>query len=61
VESSARRLSIEVVEVDIDTDDLLVGRYGLMVPVVLGPDDEVLAEGIIDAGALRRALRRLRR
>ncbi|MGD2102578.1 MAG: glutaredoxin family protein [Acidimicrobiia bacterium] len=53
----ARRLAIEVVEVDIDTDDELVGNYGLRIPVVLGPGDEVLAEGVIERGALRRSVR----
>ncbi|HEU4915800.1 MAG TPA: glutaredoxin family protein [Acidimicrobiia bacterium] len=50
-----------LVEVDIDTDDVLTRDFGLRVPVLLGPGDVVLAEGVIEAGSLRRALRRMRR
>ncbi len=46
-------------EVDIDTDDVLTRDFGLRVPVLLGPGDVVLAEGVIEAGSLRRALRRM--
>jgi Glutaredoxin-like domain (DUF836) len=48
-----------VEEVDIDTDDALVRDYGLRVPVVIGPDGQVIAEGEIDARALARSLRKL--
>lgn len=48
-----------VVEVDIDADDALTRDYGLRVPVLLGPGDVVLAEGVIDVKTLRRALRRI--
>jgi hypothetical protein len=62
VRSAARWSGVGVIEVDIDDDDGLVARYGLRIPVVLGPDDEVLAEGVIaDVRALRRAIRRLAR
>jgi hypothetical protein len=44
--------------VDIDTDEDLIERYGLRIPVVLGPGDVVLAEGVIeDLESLRRAIR----
>jgi hypothetical protein len=46
-------------EVDIDGDDALTRDFGLRVPVVLGPGDVVLAEGVIEARPLRRALRRM--
>jgi hypothetical protein len=60
VEWAARRLHVDLVEVDIDTDDGLIARYGLRIPVVLGRDDQVIAEGVIDdARALRRAMRAL--
>ena len=36
-----------VEEIDIDGDDTLLSLYGMRIPVVLGPGDEVLAEGII--------------
>ena len=48
-------------EIDIDSDDLLLQEFGLRIPVLLDPDDRVLAEGNIDARRLRRRLRRLRR
>jgi hypothetical protein len=61
VRSEARRLGIDVVEVDVDDDDRLLALYGLRIPVVLGPGDQVLAEGVIeDRRALRRVLRRAR-
>jgi hypothetical protein len=48
-------------EIDIDSDDLLLQEFGLRIPVLLGPDDRVLAEGNIDGRGLRRRLRRVRR
>lgn len=60
--SEAERLGIAVEEIDIDQDEDLLVNYGLRIPVVLGPEDRVLAEGAIDEPkALRRALRRARR
>jgi hypothetical protein len=47
-----------VQEVDIDSDDLLVKEYGMRIPVLLSPDGQVVAEGLIEAGSLRRSLRR---
>lgn len=62
VRSAARRSGADVIEVDIDGDDALVSLYGLRIPVVLGPEDEVLAEGVIeDVRTLRRAIRGLGR
>jgi hypothetical protein len=62
VRSAASRSGVGVVEVDIDDDDGLVARYGLRIPVILGPDEQVLAEGVIDdVRALRRAMKRLAR
>ena len=58
--AEARRIGAEVEEVEIDTDDHLVALYGIRIPVVLGPDRIVLAEGIIaDPKALRKRLRLL--
>jgi hypothetical protein len=45
-------------EVGIDADDVLTRDYGIRVPVVVGPGGVVLAEGVIEAKALRQALRR---
>jgi thioredoxin-like negative regulator of GroEL len=55
--AAARRSGIEVLEVDIDDHEELVGEFGLRIPVVLGADGQVLAEGIIEEKSLRRALR----
>jgi hypothetical protein len=59
VEKAVRAVGGVVEEVDIDHDDALTRDYGLRVPVVLGPGDVVLAEGVIEARTLRRALRKL--
>jgi hypothetical protein len=45
-------------EVDIDTDDRLLKEYGMRIPVLLTPDGEVVAEGLIEARSLERSLRR---
>jgi hypothetical protein len=46
-------------EIDIDTNPEY-SHYGLRIPVVLGPSNEVLAEGEIrDRRVLRTALRKL--
>lgn len=47
-------------EVDIESDDSLLGRFGLQIPVVLAGDGSIVAEGAITTRELRRALRRLR-
>ncbi len=56
VEWVAARCGATLVEVDVDGIDELVARYGLRIPVLLGPGDIVLAEGVIDD---RRGLRRI--
>jgi hypothetical protein len=50
-----------LLEIDIDTDDDLTKEFGLRIPVLVGPDGSVIAEGIIEGTALRRSLRRYRR
>ena len=52
---AAAKEKTALVEVDIEADDHLLGLYGLRIPVLLGPGDEVIAEGVIDD---RRALRK---
>lgn len=60
VTSVAAKLRATVIELDVDEDDVLVSLYGLRIPVVLGPGDEVVAEGIIrDARSFQKAVRRL--
>ena len=59
VEQAVRERGGTLSEIDIDGDDALTRDYGLRVPVLLGPDDVVLAEGRIEAKPLRRALRKL--
>ncbi|HUF15518.1 MAG TPA: glutaredoxin family protein [Acidimicrobiia bacterium] len=50
----AQRMNVQINEVDIDTDDDLVKRYGLRVPVLLAAHDRVIAEGVIDDRTLLR-------
>ncbi len=51
------KVGVVIDEIDVDGDDTLLSLYGMRIPVVLGPGDEVLAEGIIgDRRALERAL-----
>lgn len=45
VERAARRARLELRIVDIESDDMLLGRYGMRIPVVLGSDGSVVAEG----------------
>ena len=58
VVKAAKRRNLRLREVDIDGDDSLLQVYGERIPVLLGPDDQVIAEGRIESGPLRRALRR---
>jgi hypothetical protein len=44
-----------------DSDDELVRLYSLRIPVLLGPGDEVMAEGNIGPTEVRRALKQLGR
>ncbi|MGH8870479.1 MAG: glutaredoxin family protein [Acidimicrobiia bacterium] len=57
VERAVRRRGGIIEEVDIDADDPLSRDYGLRIPVLLGPDEVVIAEGRIESDSLRRALR----
>ncbi|MFV1962250.1 MAG: glutaredoxin family protein [Acidimicrobiia bacterium] len=62
VEWAARHTSVALDEIDIDRDDHLLSLYGMRIPVVLGPSEEVLAEGAIgDRRALRMAISGLER
>jgi hypothetical protein len=56
-----RALGIELVEVDINSTDELIQEFALRIPVVTDPGGFVLAEGIIENRALRKALKRYRR
>jgi glutaredoxin len=58
VAREARRA--EVLVIDVDTDEALVTRYGVRVPVVLVDGHEV-AELEVEPGTVRRALRTARR
>ena len=61
VASAVGRLGGELVELDIDSEPDLARRFGNRIPVVLGPAESVVAEGLIDdERALRRSLKRLR-
>ena len=59
VEKAVGRVGGTIYEIDIDTDDALTRDYGIRVPVLLGAGDIVLAEGKIEAGPLRKTLRRI--
>jgi hypothetical protein len=60
VVSETQSVGGTVEEVDIESSPELTRDYGLRVPVVLGPDNHVIAEGEIrDRRALRRSIRRL--
>lgn len=48
-------------ELDVEADDSLLLEFGLRIPVLLGPDGEVLVEGEIDRSALRRVVKRAMR
>ena len=57
VEWAVRKADVGLEEIDVDGDDPLLSLYGMRIPVVLGPDDEVIAEGVIvDHKALRKAI-----
>jgi glutaredoxin len=58
VAREARRADVRVV--DVDTDESLVARYGVRVPVILVEGREV-AELEVGPGTVRRALRTARR
>ena len=57
VEWAAMKVGVVIEEIDVDGDDTLLSLYGVRIPVVLGPGDEVLAEGVIgDRTTLEKAL-----
>lgn len=56
VEWAAMKVGVVIDEIDVDDDDTLLSLYGMRIPVVLGPGDEVLAEGVIED---RRVLERV--
>ncbi|GBE25823.1 MAG TPA: glutaredoxin family protein [Actinobacteria bacterium] len=51
-----KRLGIDVVTVDVDTDPALLERYGHTVPVLLRADGTVLAAGRVSTPSLLVAL-----
>lgn len=54
------RVKIDVVQVDIETEDRLVADYAVRIPVVVDADSgAVLAEGIVDEESLTTTLRRI--
>lgn len=54
------KVKIDLVEVDIDTEDRLVAEYALRIPVVVAADSgAVLAEGDVDEATLAKTLRRI--
>lgn len=62
VVEAAGRVGAALEEVDIDQDESLLTLFDLRIPVLLGPHDQVVAEGIIDdRKELVRSLRRLKR
>jgi hypothetical protein len=61
VEKATNKFGGHVVEMDVDRSAELKAEYDTRVPVVLGPDGLVIAEGRIERRDLNRRLRRLRR
>ncbi len=60
VTAEGARSGVTIMELNIEEDDGLVTLYGLRIPVVLGPGDEIVAEGVInDEKSLRRAISEL--
>lgn len=57
VQREVKRRHLRFREVDIEIESGLLKAYGERIPVLLGPDDTVIAEGRIESGPLRRALR----
>jgi hypothetical protein len=61
--AAVRRAGGTVTEINIDTDDALLGEYGMRIPVVIGPDGSLIAEGAIDDRTnvrnLHKALKRI--
>jgi hypothetical protein len=61
VTTTVARYGGAVEEVDVDGSDDIKERFGDRIPVVLGTDGTVIAEGHIEKRDLRRGLRRLGR
>jgi hypothetical protein len=57
VEREAKRRNLRFREVDIDSESGPLEAYRDRIPVLLAPDDVVIAEGRIESAPLRRALR----
>ncbi len=55
VEAAAAKEDVAVEEIDVDSLQDLRSKFGRRIPVLLGPDQEVIAEGVIDD---RRQLRK---
>lgn len=53
----AARHAVVIDEVELSSDDDLVRLYSLRIPVVLGPDGTVLAEGAVVERTLDRMVR----
>jgi thiol-disulfide isomerase/thioredoxin len=54
------RAGAELRKVDVDSEPELRAEFGERVPVVVGPDGSVLAEGRVSGRELKKSLRRLR-
>ncbi len=62
VEWAVRKAGVGLDEIDVDGDDALLSLYEMRIPVILGPDHQVIAEGVIaDRKALRKAISSLSR
>jgi hypothetical protein len=57
VDRETKRRNLRFLEVDIDSETDLLQAYGERIPVLLAPDEVVIAEGRIESAPLRRALR----
>ncbi len=61
--AAVARVGGMVTEIDIDSDDFLLGEFGMRIPVVISPDGSVIAEGAINdrvnARNLQKALKRI--
>ena len=55
MESAADKEGVAVEEIDVDSSPDLRSKYGNRIPVLLGPNGRVIAEGVIDD---RRQLRK---
>lgn len=54
-------LGLNFVEIDINSSDELIQEFAFRIPVLTDPSGLVLAEGIIEKRAVRKALKRFRR